>query len=78
MDSINSILGNKEFKEPEAIQKLKDYIHLQYGSRVRIRLTQKGLTIIVDGSALANTLKLRLPDIKRQLDINDNIYIRIG
>jgi len=78
MDSISSILGDREFNEPESIEKLKGYIESTYSSQPRIRLNTKGLTIIVDSSSLANTLRLELPKIKRQLDIKDNLNIRIG
>lgn len=77
MDSINTILGNKEFAEPENIEKLKSYIESEFNSKARIRLNSKGLTIIVNSSALANTIRLQLPQIKRQLNIKDNLYIRI-
>ncbi len=78
MDSLNSILGNKEFNEPEIIEKLKQYIQLTYNSRSTIKVGPKGVTIIVSSSALANTLRLNMPDIKRRLAIKDRFNIRIG
>jgi hypothetical protein len=77
MDSINTILGDKDFKEPEEFEKLKDYIESIYGSRPEIRLNPKGLVIVVASSGLANSLRLNLPELKRQLNIDQNINIRI-
>lgn len=78
MDSISSILGNKEFNEPPEIEKLKRYVFKTYGYTPMIRINQKGLVVIVNSSALASTLRLSLPAIKRELDIHMVINIRIA
>lgn len=77
MDSINTILGDKDFKEPEEIKKLKAHIETIYGSKPEIRVHPKGLVIVVSSSSLANTLRLNMPEIKRTLNINQNISIII-
>jgi hypothetical protein len=71
-------LGNKEFKEPVEIEKLKTYVFKNYGYTPTVRLSQKGLVIIANSSALASTIRLSLPAIKRELDINMPINIRIA
>lgn len=78
MDSISSILGNKEFNEPPEIEKLKAYVSKTYGYTPTVRVNQKGLVVIVNSSSLASTLRLSLPAIKRDLDINVPINIRIA
>ncbi len=78
MDSISSILGDKEFNEPIEIEKLKAYIFKAYGYTPTVRLNQKGLVIIANSSALASTIRLSLPAIKKELDINMPINIRIA
>lgn len=77
MDSIKSLLGDKDFSEPEEINNLKQYIKSQYDSYCEIRLNPKGLTIIVESSALANTLRLALPKIQRELSISQGVFVRI-
>lgn len=78
MDSINTILGSKDFNEPDDITKLKAYIEDRYRSPATIRVHKKGLIISVSSSALANTLHLHLPEIKRELDITQALVVRIG
>jgi hypothetical protein len=77
MDSISSILGDKDFTEPEEVGRLKDYIKSTYNSKSEIRVQPKGLVIIVTSSALAGTLRLNMPEIKRRLNIDVAISIRI-
>jgi len=77
MDSLSNILGRKDLTPPQEISKLKAYIFENYGKEADIKLGPKGFTIIVSSSALASTLRLNLPEIKRQLSIKDQLMIRI-
>lgn len=77
MESINSVLSNRDFKEPEEISRLKDYISKKYDADSQIKISQKGLVIMVRNSSLANTLRLSLPEIQKQLKIEQKLFIRI-
>lgn len=77
MDSIKSLLSEKDFSEPEEIDNLKKYIKSKYDSYCEIRLNPKGLIIVAESSALANTIKLNLPEIKRELNIGQRVVVRI-
>ncbi len=77
MDSINTILASKDFKEPDEVLKLKKYIDKSYRIKAEVRIHPKGLIIVVPSSSLANSLRLRLPELKRELNIDQNIAIII-
>jgi hypothetical protein len=78
MESINTVLSNRDFAEPEEILRLKAYISRKYDSASQIRISQKGLIISVKSSSLANVIRLSLPEIQRQLSIEQKLFIRIA
>ncbi|MHB1864924.1 MAG: hypothetical protein ACYCPS_02025 [Candidatus Saccharimonadales bacterium] len=78
MDTISSLLNGKEYQQPDEIDRLKRYILTEYNSQSTILLTPKGFTILVSSSSLANTIRLNLPRIKKQLAISNRLSIRIG
>ena len=78
MDSINNILANKYFNEPNDVEKLKSYIEELYNLSVRVQVITKGYLIITPNSSLASAIRLSLPNIKKRLDIDKEIYIRTG
>jgi hypothetical protein len=78
MDNIENIIRVKGFKEPVEISKLKKYILENFDSDSHIQVRSKGFVIIVNSSSLASAIRLKLPEIKRQLSINQDISIRIA
>ena len=78
MESINTLLSNRDFEEPEEVSKLKVYITRKYEADSQIRISSKGLVIIVKSSSLANVIRLSLPEIKRQLAIEQKLFIKIA
>lgn len=77
MDSINQILGAKEFSEPEEFRKIKKFILDEYSAQSIVSISGKYLIISVPSSALASSLRLRLPEIKNSLKIDKPIRLRI-
>lgn len=78
MDTLSSIIESDRFKEPKDIEKLKRFIIQTYNIEPIIRLKPKGMIIVVNSSSLANTIRLQLPTIKQQLNINYQLSIRIN
>lgn len=77
MDSIKGILRNKKIIEPAEVTKLNKFISDEYGVKAEISIRGQSLIVGVNSSPLANNLRLRLPQIKRQLGIKQNIRLRI-
>jgi hypothetical protein len=77
MDSLNSILGDKNFDKPTEIDELKRFIRDNYQSESEILIRGHRIIISVSSSALANSLRLRMPEIKRELKIERDLSFRI-
>jgi hypothetical protein len=78
MDSIGSVLGKKDFAEPDEINRIKAYVRQEFKSNVGVIVREKDFVILVPGASLANMLRLRTPDLKKQCKITKRIIIRIS
>lgn len=78
MDSLHSILSNKDFDEPPEMSSIKKYVQDEFQTAVSVLVREKDIVIGVPSAALANTLRLRAPEIKRRCQINKRLTFRIG
>lgn len=78
MDHIFDILSQKDFDEPEEINAIKKFVHDEYGQKVGVMARDKDIVIMVNSSALASSLRLRGPEIKRRCQIDKKLVFRIG
>ncbi len=77
MDSLNSILGQKDFDEPPEMASIKKYVQDEFQIAVSVLVRDKDIVIDVPSAALANTLRLRGPEIKRRCQIDKRLTFRI-
>jgi hypothetical protein len=77
MDSLQSILSDKDFDEPPEIASIKKYVQAEFGIRVGVAVRDQTIIISVSSSALANTLRLRSPELKRRCQIDKRLSYRI-
>jgi hypothetical protein len=78
MDSLLSILHNKDFDEPPEKQAIKKYVQDEFQVTVGVMMRDKDIVINVPNAALANTLRLRGPEIKRRCQLTKRLTFRIG
>lgn len=78
MDSLNDILGRKDFDEPPEMASIKKYVQDEFQTAVGVQVRDRDIVISVPSAALANTLRLRSPDIKRRCQIDKRLTFRIG
>lgn len=78
MDSLSSILGHKDFDEPPEMMSIKKYVQDEFKTTVGVQVRDRDIVISVPSAALANTLRLRVPDIKRRCQIDKRLTFRIG
>jgi hypothetical protein len=78
MDSLHSILSNKDFDEPPEMSSIKKYVLDEFQTSVSVLVRDKDIVIGVPSAALANTLRLRGPDIKRRCQLTKRLTFRIG
>jgi hypothetical protein len=78
MDSLQSILGDKDFDEPPEIRSIKKYVQAEFGVKVGVQIRERDIIISVPNAALANTLRLRGPELKRRCQLDKRLTFRIG
>jgi hypothetical protein len=78
MDSLFSILGNKNFDEPPEMASIKKYVQDEFKVSVGVQVRDRDIIVIVPNAALANTLRLRGPEIKRRCQLSKRLTFRIG
>jgi hypothetical protein len=78
MDSLHSILGNKDFDEPPEMASIKKYVQDEFQTAVGVQVRERDIIISVPSAALANMLRLRGPDIKRRCQLDKRLTFRIG
>ncbi len=78
MDSVFSILGKKNFDEPPEMASIKKYVQDEFKIKVGVQVRDKDIIITVPSAALANTLRLRGPEIKRRCQLDKKLTFRIG
>jgi hypothetical protein len=78
MDSLNDILGKKDFDEPPEIRSIKKYVQDEFKTVVGVQVRERDIVIQVPSASLANTLRLRSPEIKRRCQLDKRLTFRIG
>lgn len=78
MDSLNSILSNRDFDEPPEITSVKKYVQDEFQTEVGVQVRDTDIVISVPSAALANTLRLRRPEITRRCQLDKKLVFRIS
>ncbi len=78
MDSLRNILSGKDFDEPPEMASIKKYVQDEFKVAVSVLVRDKDIVIQVPNAAMANTLRLRGPEIKRRCQIDKRLTFRIG
>lgn len=78
MDSLQDILGKKDFTPPDEITSVKEFIQRRYNSPSRVRIEREVLIIRVPSSALAATLQLEQRRLIESCRITKKLIIRTG
>jgi hypothetical protein len=76
MDSLQDILGKKDFTPPDEITSVKEFIQRRYSSPSRVRIEREVLIIRVPSSALAATLQLEQRRLREACRITKKLIIR--
>lgn len=78
MDSLHSILSNKDFDELPEMTSIKKYVLEEFKTKVGVLVRERDIVILVPNAALANSLRLRGPEIKRRCQLDKRLTFRIG
>jgi len=78
MDSLQDILGKKDFTPPDEIASVKDFIMRRYKSPSRVRVERDVVIVRVPSSALAATLQLEQRLLIDACGLKKKLIIRNG
>jgi hypothetical protein len=78
MDSLQDILGKRDFTPPDEITAVKEFISRRYNSPSRVRVERDVLIVRVPSSALAATLQLERRRLIEACRITKKLIIRTG
>jgi hypothetical protein len=77
MDSLFSILSSKDFDEPPEITSIKKYVLDEFKVDVGVQVRERDIIVMVPNAALAGTLRLRGPEMKRRCQLDKRLTFRI-
>lgn len=78
MDSLFNILSKKDFDEPPEMTSIKKYVQDEFNIEVGVLVRDKDIIIKVPSAAMATTLRLRGPDIKRRCQLDKRLTFQIA
>jgi hypothetical protein len=78
MDSLQEILGKRDFTPPDEIAAVKEFITRRYNSPSRVRVERDVLIVRVPSSALAATLQMEQRALIEKCRITKRLIIRYG
>jgi len=78
MDSLQEILGQRDFTPPDELTALSDYVKRRYHSSCSVKLQRDVIILSVPSSALAGTIQLEKAKIVEACNLRHKLVIRIG
>ncbi len=78
MDSLQSILADKNFTPPDELAAVKDYVKRIYDSPCSVWVKGDSLILSVRNSALSGTIFLERGKLIRACNLNKKLVIRVG
>lgn len=78
MESLQDILGQKNFTPPDEIAVVKEYVLRRYNKPCSVKLQRGALILSVRGSALAATIQLERNRLIEVCNLTQKLVIRAG
>lgn len=78
MQSLQDIIGSKDFDQPPEIEIIKTFVRKAFSADVQVITQTHSITITTPSASLAGSLRPLLHKLKRELDTDKKLFIRIG
>jgi hypothetical protein len=78
MDSLQDILGKKNFTPPDEVTIIRDYIKRRYDSNSYVKIEKTAIIVSVPSSTLAATIYLERQTLVEQCNIKLRLVVRTG
>lgn len=76
-DSLFNILSDKDFDQPQQLVAIKGYVQRHWGQEIQAKMSNKNVVITVKSAALASTIRMHIPAIQKECDIDGKLIIKI-
>ena len=77
MESIADLLNRRRPEEPDELKAVKQFVLDNFNANANVALQNNNLIITVSSAALANTLRLRSLQIKKECKTTKRLVFRI-
>jgi hypothetical protein len=78
MESLQDILGSRDFSPPDELTAVKEYIKRRYNSDCSVQLQRDALLLRVPNSSLASTVRLEQNKLIEACNLKHKLVIRYG
>lgn len=78
MQSLQDILGKKDFDTPPEVEIIKTFVRKQFAMDVSVMVQTYSITITTPSAGLAGSLRPLLHKLKKELETDKKLFIRIG
>jgi cytidylate kinase len=78
MDNISDLLSQRNISEPPEIKIIKDFILKKYDEDVSVKIETSKIVIFASNSALANSIRMHIPEIQKVCDSDKRIVIYLN
>ena len=78
MDSLQEIMGRKNFTPPDEMDAIKQYIKRRYQSTCKIKIERDTIILSLPGSALASTVQMERQSLIDSCGLTKKLFIRYG
>lgn len=78
MDSLNTILLDKNFDEPPEIAAIKAYVERHFQSDVGVSIQANSIIISAKSASLAGSLRMHIRQLQAVANTEKRLILRIG
>ncbi len=78
MDNIKDIMAKRDFDQPAEVVFIRDFVKRNFNSEVSVIVQIRSITITTPSASLAGSLRPQLHKLKKELQTEKKIFIRIG
>lgn len=76
-NSLADLLANKDFDEPSEMAAIKQFVQANYKASVEVQMREREIIVTTPSAALANTLRLKINELRAAAQTDKRIVLRI-
>lgn len=75
--SLNDLLANKDFDEPPEMRAIKKFVRDTFDEDAEVLMRERDIVVTVRSSALVNSLRLKINELRRAAHTEKRIIFRV-